>query len=230
MQGRPRRNDESGAVLIVVLMVMLTLLGVGVMTLWLTQANLQVGGAVNLRTQAFYAAEAGIERAAATLNGEVAPDLDALLRGSNAGIDNVPTALDASGMPNGVGAIVVDRATPLNNVNFPPVSFGRSPGVPDRPVAEFMGRYTVWIRNDLAEARLIPPKFVVDDNNTVILRSRGVANDGRTNVVLEVTMIPSGIMGGDPGAAGATAPADCISGKNACDDNSNTQYGLSFGN
>lgn len=216
--------------LLVVLLVMLTLLGLGVMTLWLTQANLQVGGAVNLRTQAFYAAEAGIERAAAALNGEIEPNLDALLAGSNPGIDNVPTALDASGRPNGVGAIMVHGGTPLRAINFPPTSFGRSPGVPDRPVAEFMGRYTVWIRNDLAELRLIPAKFTTDDNNTVILRSQGVANDGRTNVVLEVTMIPSGIMGGTPGTATATAPADCISGKNSCDDNSNTQYGLSFGN
>ena len=216
--------------LIVVLMVMLTLLGVGVMTLWLTQANLQVGGTVNLRTQALYDAEAGLERAAAVLNNQAAPNLDALLAGSNPALDDVPTALDAKGMPNGVGAIFMDGATPLRNIDFPPASFGRTGGTAEQPVAQTMGRYTVWIRNDLAELRASPPKYTVDDNDTITLRSRGVASDGRTNVVLEVTMIPSGLLGGAPGASGAAAPPECIAGKNSCDDNSSTQYGISYGN
>jgi hypothetical protein len=220
-------------VLIVVLMVMLTLLGVGVMTLWLTSANLQVGGTVNLRTQALYDAEAGIERAAAALNAQVAPNLDTLMAGSSGALDDVPTGLDANGMPNGAGAIFIADGTPLRNIDFPPASFGRSVGTANQPLAATMGRYTVWIRNDLADirrGRYASEGPVGDRNDTVVLRSRGLASDGRTNVVLEVTMIPSALLGGNPGLGGASAPPECIAGKNSCDDNSSTQYGISFGN
>jgi hypothetical protein len=212
----------------VVLMVMLTLLGVGVMTLWLTSANLQVGGTVNLRTQALYDAEAGLERAAAALNAQAAP-----MAGSSGPLDDVPTGLDVNGMPNGAGAIFMDGATPLRNIDFPPASFGRSVGTANQPLSATMGRYTVWIRNDLADirrGRYTSEGPVGDRNDTVVLRSRGLASDGRTNVVLEVTMIPSALLGGSPGTSGASAPPECIAGKNACDDNSSTQYGISFGN
>jgi hypothetical protein len=223
-------------VLIVVLMVMLTLLGVGVMTLWLTSANLQVGGTVNLRTQALYDAEAGIERAAAALNAQANPVLNTLLAGSSGALDDVPptnACVDpTTGMPNGVGAIFIDGATPLRNIDFPPASFGRTSGTAEQPVSATMGRYTVWIRNDLAELRAAGPGVPcsADTNNTIVLRSRGLASDGRTNVVLEVTMIPSTLVGGGPGIGGASTAPDCIAGKNACDDNSSTQYGISFGN
>jgi hypothetical protein len=224
-----RRDGERGAVLLVVLLVMLTLLGLGVMTLWLTSANLQVGSTVNQRTQALYVAEAGLERARAVLNAPTAPVLTTLLVGATAGYDDVPTALDANGYPNGVGAILRDGATSLRNISFPPASFGRSAGTADSPTATVMGTYTVWIRNDLAELR--QGFYAVDGGNTTVtIRSRGVAADGRTNVVLEATMVPSGATLTTPGSATAGLGNDCVSGKNACDDNRSTQYGITYGN
>jgi Tfp pilus assembly protein PilX len=233
MTSRSRRNRdrEGGAVLLVVLLVMLTLLGLGVMTLWLTSSNLQVGSAVNQRTQALYVAEAGLERARAILNHPVTPILNTLLGGATPAYDDVPTGLDGNGYPNGVGAIMRDGATPLRNVAFPPATFNRSAGTADTPTATTMGSYTVWIRNDLAELRQSPAFYNTDGGNlAVVIRSRGVAADGRTNVVLEATMVPSTAVVANPGAPGAGVAEDCVSGKNACADNSSTQYGVTYGN
>jgi Tfp pilus assembly protein PilX len=219
------RRHERGAVLVIVLLIMVVMLGLGMTALWLTSGNLQVGSSMNLRTQALYVAEAGIERARTIINAPPpAPSLPALLAGSNPSWDNVPTGLDGSGQANGVGAIVVDGAVPLRNISFPPASFGRSAGTLANPTAATMGTYTVWIRNDLAEVR--QGRYVNDANDTVLVRSQGVANDGRTTVVIEVTMIPSAQAPNPPDPNVSTG---CFAGKNACDDNSSTDYNVSFG-
>jgi Tfp pilus assembly protein PilX len=60
-------------------------------------------------------------------------------------------------------------------------------------------------------------------NGAIVIRSEGVASDGRTRVVLEVTMTPS---------QGPTRPnvtpmsALCAAGANGCDDNSSVQNGI----
>jgi hypothetical protein len=224
---RPRRAGERGAALVVILLSMLTLLGLGIATLWLTSGNLQVGGSVNQRTQALYVAEAGLERARAAMNAAAAPNLTALLTGASGTLDEVPSGMDAQGQPNGVGAVFMDGATRLWNVPFPPASFGRTSGTTDNPMAANMGTYSVWIRNDLTELR--QGMYTNDINSTVVVRSRGVASDGRTNVVLEVAMIPTAVLGAAsaPGAGGGGD--ECIAGKNSCDDNSSTEYGVTFG-
>ena len=220
------RHPEQGAVLVVVLLVMMTLLGLGVMTLWLTSANLQVGSTVNMRTQALYVAEAGLERARGVLNAQAAPIMTTLLTGATSPYDDVPTGVDASGFPNGVGAILREGNTPLRSVTFPPNSFLRTGGTVDSPISAVMGTYTVWIRNDQTEIR--KGMYTTDPTQTVVIRSRGVASDGRTNVVLEVTMVPTSLVAATPGGAGGGLGDDCVAGKNACDDNSSTQYGISF--
>lgn len=223
------RVGERGAVLIVVMLIMLTLLGLGVATLWLTSTNLQLGGTMNLRTQALYVAEAGIERARAVMNAAVEPDVDVLLAGSNPGLDEVPLPLvdlDAAGMPTKVGALMVHEGTLLRDVSFPPASFGRTGGTAISPVSQTMGRYSVWIRRNLSELRGSTPE--PNSRRSVVIRSRGVASDGRTNVVLEVTMLPSVNLGGTAPLSGAIAGAECVAGKNSCDDNSSTQYGVTF--
>jgi hypothetical protein len=180
---------------------------------------------MNQRAQALYVAEAGLERARAVLNvPPPAPALPALLAGSNPTYDDVPQKLDDRGQPLGVGAILNDGATPLRAISFPPASFERSTGTADNPTVAVMGTYTVWIRNDLGELR--QGKWTTDDNNTVVVRSQGVANDGRTTVVLEVTMLPSSQA---PNPPAPTVASGCFSGKNACDDNSSTQYDTTFG-
>jgi Tfp pilus assembly protein PilX len=222
---RAPRQTEQGAVLVIVLLIMMVLLGLGMTALWLTSGNLQIGANMTQRANALYCAEAGIERARGVLNAPAVPDLDAFLRGSNAAIDNVPTALDATtGQPNGVGSILMEGTAVLRNVAFPPASFGRSAGTADNPLATDMGTYTVWIRNDLGELR--QGAYTDDSNGTVVIRSQGISTDGRTNVVLEVTMIPSALLSGTTPTVGGANPGGCYAGKNACDDGSSTQYGL----
>ncbi len=236
-RSRSRRND-SGAILIIVMMVMLGLLGLGVTALWLTSGNLQMGANINQRTQALYVAEAGIERARAILNppapGLNAAQMTALLTGNVAqgGNNNAPTGVDAAtGNPNGVGVIIYDGATPLIDVGYPA---GRGPST-DPGAPPLMGRYSVWIRNDTAEIRRgctagpgggCTTALTVDNNTSVIVRSRGMAVDNRTNVVLEVAL------GANLGAPDSPAPIPpppvvlCNAGKNACDDNNSTIAGV----
>jgi hypothetical protein len=219
---RSCRGGDTGAVLLLMMMLILGLLGLGVTALWLTSGNLQVQANNNLRAQALKVAEAGVERARAALNAGV--NVDIMLAGQNAGIDDVPTALDASGRPTGVGAVFVDGATALWNVSFPPASFGRTGGTAEAPVAATMGTYSVWIRNDTAECRA--GRYTSDGNGTVLIRSRGVAADNLTTVVLEVALGATPAIPGTPGVAAGQPPVLCVSGKNACDDNSSTVSGV----
>jgi hypothetical protein len=220
---RPPRNRESGAILLLVMMLMISLFGLGITALWLTSGNMQVGTNVNQRTQALYCAEAGIERARAVLNAVPAPNINTALAGSGDAADDIPSTLDASGNPVGVGAILLDGTTVLKAVAFPPASFKRGTGTATAPVSATMGTYTVWIRNDTAECR--QGNYLNDANGSVRIRSRGLAPDNLTTVVLEVAM------GGAPGGGGTSTttsfvPVLCNSGKNSCDDNTSTVSGV----
>ncbi|HEX2659846.1 MAG TPA: hypothetical protein VHU40_16295 [Polyangia bacterium] len=216
------REGQRGSVLLVVMLLVLGLLGLGITGLWLTQGNLQVQANTNLRAQALVVAEAGVERARAALNAGV--NVNAMLAGTTPGQDDVPTGLDASGKPNGVGAVFVDGAVTLSNVAFPPASFGRTSGTAIAPVASTMGRYTVWIRNDTAECRA--GNYTTDGNGTVLVRSRGVAADNLTTVVVEVALGATPAVPGAPGTAPGIPPVLCAAGKNGCDDNSSTVSGV----
>jgi hypothetical protein len=216
------RKADGGAVLLLMMLLILGLLGLGVTGLWLTSGNLQVQANNNLRSQALVVAEAGVARARAALNAGI--NIDASLLGQNAGIDDVPNALDSSGKPTGAGAVFVDGAVPLWNVAFPPASFGRTSGTATAPIASTMGTYSVWIRNDTTECR--QGQYTHDANGTVLVRSRGVAPDNRTAVVLEVALGATPPVPGTPGVAPGLPPVLCVSGKNACDDNSSTVSGV----
>src|ERR1039457_5833083 len=92
------RHGERGAILVVVMLIMIVLLGLGMTGLFLTRSNVQMLTNTNLRNQALYVAEAGLERARDILNGPVAPDLTALLGGVGHvpnPADEIPSALDA---------------------------------------------------------------------------------------------------------------------------------------
>lgn len=215
-------GSQRGAVLVIVLLVMMTLLCLGVTSIWLAGGNLQMSSSMNLRSQALYCAQAGIERARAYLNtapaGGTSAFLTALLPGTGNGLDNVPTALDANGKPNGVGAVLADAGGSLANVAYPPASFGRTgTDVTGAPTATRMGTYTVWIRNDLADAR--QGSLLVDTNSSVVVRSQCLAADGRTNATVEVTFIPP------LGQPWSPLSAECLdSGKNNDDANTNTVH------
>ena len=215
------RHPERGAALITVMLVMFALLGLGMTAMWMTSGNLQISATTNLRNQALYVAEAGIEAVRGDLNGATPRDIGLLLAGGHdPTFDNPPTppGVDANGQPNGIGAVYYYAdGTRLRDVPFPPASFNRgASSTADAPVSTTMGSYTVWIRNDTGELR--QGKTTTDSNGSVVVRSRGVAVDGRTEVVLEVTL------GGS--TTTAPAPANCNSGKNACDENSSTLTGI----
>ena len=246
--GRPRhfacrpdagRRAERGAVLVVVMLIMIVLLGLGMSGLFLTRSNMQMLVNTNLRNQALYVAEAGLERARDILNGPVTPDLTALLGGAGHvanPADEIPTEVDAVyGLPNGRGAILTDTSgAPLLRISYPTSVYHAEPvpGNPDGLNVALMGMYTVYIRNDVAECRR--GRFTIDGeaaggNQVVVIRSEGTALDGRTTVILEMTMGGGGGGGGQQGAGGIAAVL-CNSGKNACDDNNSVQNNVVVNN
>jgi hypothetical protein len=213
-----RRAGDRGAVMLTVLLVMLGLLALGITGLWLTSGNLQISAHTNLRNQALYVAEAGIEAVRADLNAGGGRVMADLLTGGGDVNDNVPTGVDEDGQPNGLGAVyVLADGTVLRDVAFPPASFKRGyESTSEAPVSRTMGTYTVWIRNDTGELRQGRP--LVDGNGAIVVRARGVAVDGRIEVVLEATL-------------SSDEPPDptsrvCYAGKNACDGNTSTLSGI----
>ena len=237
---RPRGGcrDEHGAVLVAVLLIMIVLLGLGMSGLFLTKSNLRMLTNTNLRNQALYVAEAGLERARDILNGPISPDLTALLGGTGHAAqpgDEIPSSLDSvTGLPIGRGAILTDTSgAPLWRINYPTSVYHAEPvpGNPDGVSSALMGAYTVYIRNDTAECRR--GLYTVDGeaaggNQVVVIRSEGTALDGRTTVVLEMTM-GAGTTGGEQGAGGI-ASVLCNAGKNACDDNNSVQNNVVVNN
>jgi len=234
-----RGSGEHGAILVAVMLIMIVLLGMGMSGLFLSKSNIQMLTNTNLRNQALYVAEAGLERARDILNGPIAPDLTALLGGdghpSNPA-DEIPSALDpVYGLPVGRGAVLTDTAGfPLLRVNYP-TSVAHAEAVPGNPhglANPLMGIYTVYIRNDIAECRM--GKFTLDGkaaggNQVVVIRSEGTASDGRTTVVLEMTMGVGATTNIAEGAGGIAAVL-CNSGKNACDDNNSVQNNVVVNN
>jgi hypothetical protein len=224
------RQGERGAILLAVLLIMVVLLGLGMTGLFLTKSNVQALTNTNLRGQALYVAEAGLERARDILNSPVAPDLTALLGGAGHAPnihDEIPGSIDlTTGLPVGRGAILTDTAgAPLYSISYPTSVYHGEPvpGNPNGILASLMGAYTVYIRNDVAECR--KGLFTVDGptgNQIVVIRSEGTALDGRTKVALEMTMGVTGSGGGSAGAGGIAAVL-CNAGKNSCDDNNSVQ-------
>jgi hypothetical protein len=212
-----RASPERGAVLVVVLLVMMTLLSIGILSMRMTGGNMNVAANMNLRSQALYCAQAGIERARAYLNLAPADDINGflsrLLPPRGQALDDVPSALDAKGMPVGVGSVLNDGTGPLVDIAYPPATFGRT----GENTAALMGNYTVWVRNDTADARR--GNFQTDTNGAVVIRSRCVAPDGRNNAVVELTFFPR-----------ASGPLTFINvecgdtGKNVDDSNTNTLH------
>jgi hypothetical protein len=238
-----RRQAEAGTVLVVVLMVMLGLLALGVTAMWLTTGNLQIGSSINQRTQALYVAEAGVERVREILV-RISPGLSVSNTGvtpSNLLVSSNPTCaafgasdeIPSGGSPDGIGAIVMvpdndpdvaARGKFLCGIKYPD---------PTSPLwqrsGQIMGTYTVWLRNDAAELRqaaAIPALYTQDNNGAVVVRSRGVAADGRTTVVLEVTLGPNLGAPPSPNMPRIMPPEVLPGGKNANAANSGVAEGV----
>jgi len=222
------RDGQAGAVLVIVMLAMIGLLGIGLTGVFLTGGNVQIAANTNLRNQALYVAEAGLERARDILNGPSQVDFPAMLGGTGHAdhpADEIPHSLDSKYQPIGRGAILRDAAgVPLYQVSYP-TSILRTEAIPGNTNGApntFMGSYTVYVRNDTAECRM--GKYVVDGpgvggNQIVVVRSEGTGFDNRTLVVLEVVMGPKGGGATNQSGAGGVNQVLCNSGKNACDDN-----------
>jgi hypothetical protein len=255
------RRPETGAVLVVVLLAMIALLGLGLTGLYLTSGSIQMNSNINMRNQALYVAEAGIQAARSVLNRIPAgnptwtPPLGNMLSGMDPGGNPValPTGIsdeipwdpngclgtNSDGTP-GRGAYLRDNIptgclsnTAYVNCNYPNYSstVARNEATPDNnnPVlTPFMGQYTLFIRQDLAECRqgLFTtenyPSGIPATNGIVVIRSEGVASDSRTKVVLEVTMSPNSAA--TPVQVGVATV--CPAGAAGCDDNASVQQGL----
>ncbi|HEX7596780.1 MAG TPA: pilus assembly PilX N-terminal domain-containing protein [Polyangia bacterium] len=221
-----RRDRQGGAVLVIVMLAIIGLLGIGLAGVFLTGGNVQMAANTNIRNQALYVAEAGLERARDILNGPAQIDFASMLGGLGHAAhpaDELPQApLDSRGQPVGRGAILRDAAgVPLYQITYP-TSVSRIEAIPvDNPNGApntYMGSYTVYVRNDTPECRM---GFYRTDggNQMVVVRSEGVGFDNRTTVVLEVVMGPKGGGATSQSGAGGVNQVLCNSGKNSCDDN-----------
>lgn len=273
------RRPQDGAVLVVVLLAMIGLLGMGLAGLYLTSGSIQMNSNINMRNQALYVAEAGIQTAKGIINRTVlgSPDWNPDINGMLAGIHSPSGAVVAtpSGytdeIPGRAGTDPSDygcsgkssngvstRGAYLRDEDPPPSGFGcqTDPTAPLQPVyigcyyppkysgstlayneapadpnamsptpTQYMGQYTLFIRQDLGECRLGGDNLTRDGNNIVVIRSEGTASDNRTKVVLEVTMSTNpNVQILSQGLATV-----CPAGAAGCDDNASVQQGITVG-
>ena len=160
-----KRQNESGSVLILALLVSVLLLGMGLTVTWLANQQTKVSGSMTRRGEAMAAARTGLERARSILatTGAWADELNGCA-GSSTDTDK-GVVLCAGGAPL-EDLRVVESGTQLDSEN----------------VNTSMMRYTVWIRNDDEEGA-----GNADTDNRITIRSEGVGRDGLSLVVLETT-------------------------------------------
>jgi hypothetical protein len=221
------------------MLIMVVLLGLGMSGLFLTKSNVQMLTNTNLRNQALYVAEAGLERARDILNGPVAPDLTALLGGAGHvanPADEIPQALDSVyGLPVGRGAILTDTAgVPLVECQLP------HQRCPRRGGSRQSSRHAQFADGHLH--RLHPQRHRGMPHGQVHRRRRGGGrqpNRGhslRGNGQRRPHQRGAGDDHGRRGdkrraqGAGGIAAVLCNSGKNSCDDNNSVQNNVVVNN
>jgi hypothetical protein len=166
--------------LVVVLLVMMALLGMGLVGLYLTSGSIQMNANINMRNQALFVAESGINRAKSVLNRTIpglpawSPNLAGMLAGTTSPT-GVPVTLNLrDDIPNdpvygcqaadGVGRGAYLRDEPgtvtgcASNSGYIDCAIAFSdnpsdPNAPPVPTGQIMGTYTLFIRQDLADCR-----------------------------------------------------------------------------
>ncbi|MBK8481000.1 MAG: pilus assembly PilX N-terminal domain-containing protein [Proteobacteria bacterium] len=186
MRGGVRRREagEAGSALVLAVMITLLLVGLGLSAMWLGSQSAHVTGSMARRQEAMYAAEAGIERARAVLAASTA--WDNLLGGTTGG--SCGATLDD---PTGKGNVLCDGATPMEHAM--PAATQTAALAPVVSAA----RYTLFVRNDPAEAAQPGGRFD-DTDRRVIVRSEGRGADGVSVVTIEAMLLVGG--GGGPGS------------------------------
>jgi Tfp pilus assembly protein PilX len=131
-------QNERGSVLVLTLMIAMMLLVAGVAVMQMSSKTTKIAGNFNRRTEAFGAAETGLQRGISILKNSA--DWATLVSGSSCS----PTVVD----PDGVYSVLCDNSTPLENQTVIDPSSATYAYVSGTSANI---RYTVWIRNDPAE-------------------------------------------------------------------------------
>lgn len=175
--------DEAGSALVLAVLITVLLVGLGLSAMWLGSQGAHVTGSQLRRQEAIYAAEAGIERARAVL--EIGTNWSTLLGTTSGG--NCGATLDD---PAGKGNVLCDGATPME------YAMPAAPQTAALAPVVTRARYTLFVRNDPAEAAQPGGRFV-DTDRRVIVRSEGRGADGVSAVTIEAMLLVGG--GGGPG-------------------------------
>jgi hypothetical protein len=220
--GATCRQADAGAALILVLLVLTSLMGLGMVAVYRSSVEMNIAVSNRLHSQALYAAEAGMEAAFRDMNVRLwNPAIStAVLQGTwggdgltqavatesspppaTAGGTAIPPCVDGEGDPEtaaGKPFMTIYRHSAegreLYNIPFPDEAQADERVFARRTnhMSPYMGRYTVYIRNDTAEMRLAAKtaggSCTTDRNNTYVLRAVGLAPDNRTRVVLEMSI------------------------------------------
>ena len=220
-------QSERGSI-VVVLLVLLTLLGLGVTSLFLTTSSVRVATNIKLTNDARVVAESGLERARdILLSDPTSVPLATLLVGSGIPADEVPH--DATRcLGEARGAVLVDfrdaHKVSLLDVDFPTIDRRSDlPAGAGNVVPQTLGHYTVYVRQDLADCRMgnftcdfaagtdsrvcEPPAGSPQPNHYVVVRSEGVAADGKSRDFAEATYFLGGTtLPGEPGGDAGVGP------------------------
>jgi hypothetical protein len=187
---RPIRDNESGSVLVLTLLLTLVILGVGITAMWMSSTSTQVSTNLARRQEAMRAAEAGMQRARAIFSTTTLTWND-ILRGAPCNLNAATTPLTYKSSPSAtpepyteVGYLLSDprviggvctTGTILENV---PVAPSTSKIYGDGGVDNSMqfASYTVRVRNDPEE--YLYCNKIKDRNDTYF---EAVADNGDCN-------------------------------------------------
>ncbi len=168
------KKDESGSILVLTLLVTLVILAVGLTAMWLSSSGMKMSGNLTRRQEALYAAEAGMEHARSVLANT--PIWDNLLNGCGSALDDATTG--------GRGYVLCEGTIPLANYL---IGTGTS-----KTQAKVRGvsniQYTVFVRNDAAEAANPAIGLWNDSDERIVVRAEGTGRDGLSFFAIEAIM------------------------------------------
>jgi hypothetical protein len=164
-----RRHPERGSVLLLALLLTLLVVGLGLAALWLSSARTRVSRNTARQRHALHAAEAGLDLARAILSQR---DWNVLLDGTPCGAPAFP----------GKGRLLCDGSAPVRHRRVFEIS-SSNPASRARGLAAVT--YTVYIRNDPAEAGGDAGVRGDDQDQRIFVRSEGLGRRGASYAAIE---------------------------------------------
>ncbi len=183
---KPHRKAESGSVLVLALLVTMVILAIGLVAMWLSSSEMQMTGNISRRQEALYAAEAGLERARATLM-EYTNWSDPVK-----GCDLTSPPNDPGDPAAGHKGFVL--CDPSGNMLYNMYLVDASSQTKAKAPGTENLRYTVYIRNDDAEIAQKAPDtswYNNDDDKRVVIRVEATGRDGLSFFAIETVMSQS---------------------------------------